>query len=437
MRVLQIGRDDWSAALHLPAGVDWSFVDADDAASFDADLVGRTDVTVVDALAGPGNLAALDRVITPYTLLVARHLRDGFDESGRAFLARKAAVFEDVVDRQALVDSLPRRFFARQFGQKLEVRRALVSPFHHGDHAYEGSACLTVPIAGQEELRQLVTWKENIAYDAARPLELWPEFVADPGCEVELVLQLIQSGTPDVIVFHRRYTQEQLAEPILVDDPTSGYLVCSIFARGTGTVNVGPIHYRHSRLGSGHFLPGGRRIVDSRREELFTYFHPGNLTPPFNVYFAGYRPAEGFEGFFMMAGLGQPFLLVTDPRLEGGRFYLGSEELEGKLMEVIRGHVRDLGFTEEDVIFSGLSMGSFGALYYGSQLRSHAIVAGKPIIDLGYVAERGRLVRPREFFTVFDLVNFWDGSVRSDRAKDVHEFTRLLLDRWRGRALST
>ena len=432
MRVLQIGRDDWSSTLRVPPGVDWSFLDADDAAAFDADLVGRTDVTVVDALTAPGNLAALDRLITPYTLVVARHLRDGFDEAGQEFLARKAAVFEDVVDRQGLADSLPRRFFARQFGQKLEVRKALVSPFHQGGYAFEGSACLSVAIDGQDEFRQLVMWKENIAYEAARPLELWPEFVADDGCEVELVVQLIASGTPDVIVFHRRYSQAELADPILVDDPASGYLVCSIFARGSGTVKVGPIHYRHSRLGSGHFLPGGQRIVDSRREELFTYFHPGNLTPPLNVYFSGYRPAEGFEGYYMMAGLGQPFLLVTDPRLEGGRFYLGSEELEGRLLDVIRGHVRDLGFTEEDVIFSGLSMGSFGALYYGSQFRAHAIVAGKPIIDLGYVAERGRLVRPREFFTVFDIVNFWDGSIRSDDAKDVRDFTRRLLDRWSG-----
>ena len=134
----------------------------------------------------------------------------------------------------------------------------------------------------------------------------------------------------------------------------------------------------------------------------------------------------------MMSGLGHPFLLVTDPRLEGGRFYLGSDELEGQLREVIRELIDSLGFREEDVIFSGLSMGSFGALYYGSQFRAHAIIAGKPIIDLGYVAERGRLVRPKDFLTVLDIVNFWSKTDDDGNPTTVDAFTRGLVERWNG-----
>lgn len=44
--------------------------------------------------------------------------------------------------------------------------------------------------------------------------------------------------------------------------------------------------------------------------------------PPLNVYFSGYRPAEGFEGYFMMNKMNAPFILIGDPRLEGGSFYL-------------------------------------------------------------------------------------------------------------------
>jgi accessory secretory protein Asp2 len=141
---------------------------------------------------------------------------------------------------------------------------------------------------------------------------------------------------------------------------------------------------------------------------------------------------EGFEGYFMMAGLGCPFLLVTDPRLEGGRFYLGSVELENQLVEVIRECVDSLGFREEDLIFSGLSMGAFAALYYGSQFKAHAIIAGKPIVDLGYVAERGRLVRPNDFFTIFDIVNFWKRERRAGNSSTVDGFTQDLLTRWNG-----
>jgi accessory secretory protein Asp2 len=433
MRVLQIGREDWSASFDRPAGVDWSFVAADDEVGFDAALIGRVDVTVMDAPCPLPRLEAIGALIRPYTLLVARELEAELDDAYRELLARKGAAYTDLSERQRLVEELPRRFFSRPFGQKLEIRKALVSPFHRSEAWFEGNAYLATRVDDdREDFRQLVMWKENIAYDSERAVELWPEFLLDPGCEIEFAVQLIKTGTHDVIAFQKRYSQAELAEPIVFAEPTSGYLSCSVFARGHGVVKLGPIHYRHSRLGAGQFLPGGRRIVDRRREELFYYFHPGNLEPPLNIYFAGYRPAEGFEGYFMMEGLGHPFLLVTDPRLEGGRFYLGSEELEGELRRVIREHVDDLGFREQDVIFSGLSMGSFGALYYGSQFDALAIIAGKPIVDLGHVAERGRLVRPNEFFTIFDIVNFWASSGHEGDAADVDAFTAALVDRWRG-----
>jgi accessory secretory protein Asp2 len=416
----------------VPIGVDWCFVDADDASGFDTGIIGRTDVTILDALCDLDNLTAVDSLITPYTLVVARHLEDGFDGAYDEFFARKAATSEDADDRQRLVDELPRKYFARQFGQKLEIRRALVSPFHTTDSWFEGNSYLATNIDHVNSFRQLMMWKENILYESDRALELWPEYVKDAGCEIELSVQLIQSGTPDVIAFQKTYSEAELSEPILFSHPTSGYLSCSVFAKGTGQVKVGPIHYRHSRLGAGQFLPGGKRIVDSGREELFYYFHPGNLLPPLNIYFAGYRPAEGFEGYFMMAGLGHPFLLVTDPRLEGGRFYLGSEELENRLVHVIRESIDSLAFREEDVIFSGLSMGSFAALYYGSRFTAHAIIAGKPIVDLGYLAERGRLVRPNDFFTIFDIVNFWKKDGRAGNGSTVEGFTQDLIARWDG-----
>lgn len=444
MRALQIGFDDWSQSCRLPGSVEWCFVNADDASGFDADIIGRVDVTILDAPCDLDNLAAVDSLIAPYTLLVARQLKDEFDGTYDEFFARKAVIYDEMDDHQRLVDELPRKYFARQFGQKLEIRKALVSPFHESNVSFEGNAYLTTNIDLGDGFRQLVMWKENILYENDRALELWPEYVKDAGCEIELSVQLIRSGTPDVIEFQKRYSEAEMSEPIVFSHPASGYLSCSIFARGTGQVKVGAIHYRHSRLGAGQFLPGGKRIVDSEREELFYYFHPGNLLPPLNVYFAGYRPAEGFEGYFMMAGLGHPFLLITDPRLEGGRFYLGSEELENRLIQVIREHIDSLGFCEEDVIFSGLSMGAFGALYYGSQFKALAIIAGKPIVDLGYVARRGRLVRPNDFFTIFDLVNFWkrDGRAgdggragnggRAGSSSTVDGFTRDLIDRWNG-----
>ncbi|MCL2850221.1 MAG: accessory Sec system protein Asp2 [Micrococcales bacterium] len=431
MRVLQIGHEDWSASCRVPDGVEWSFVDVDDASGFDPELLGHVEVTLLDAVCDVERLDAIDAVVAPHTLVVAQSLRFVLDGTYEPFFMRKAVVYTNMTDRQHVADTLPHQYFAKQFGQKLAIGKALVSPLHTSGSWFEGNSYLATNV-DNDAFRQLVTWRENIAYSCDHPLELWPEFVIDHHCEVELGVQLVKSGTPDTIAFQKRFSQDELAQPVIFAEPTSGYLSCSVFAKGTGVVKVGPVHYRHSRAGAGQFLPGGQRIVDGRREELFVYFHPGNLAPPLNIYFSGYRPAEGFEGYFMMEALGHPFLLVTDPRLEGGRFYIGSDELEGTLLRVIQQHIAYLGFAEQDVIFSGLSMGSFGALYYGAQLNPLAIIAGKPIVDLGHVAERGRLVRPDDFFTVFDIVNFWNRTAHDGAEPSVEAFTGDLIDRWNG-----
>lgn len=47
------------------------------------------------------------------------------------------------------------------------------------------------------------------------------------------------------------------------------------------------------------------------------------------------------------------------PRIEGGAFYLGSEDYENGIKDVIQGALDYLGFTHDQLILSGLSMGSF------------------------------------------------------------------------------
>ena len=459
MRVLQIGDDDWSKGCRLPSEMEWVFVAAD-AGSLDTSAaaaggaagVDQVAVAILDAPCRPALLRELATHIAPHTLVMSAAVAASLtsDQGAVAALARLAPKVEPLSDRQSWVEAAPLRFFRRQFGQKLGVRQLALSPLNTAGARYEGSTCLAIelpatkhggaaphdladPLPGSEQqdggFRQIAMWRENIAYERHRVMELWPEYRLAGDCEVELVVQLIRNGTADDIVVHRGYRAAELAEPIEFQNDASGYLSCAIFARGTGTVRIGPLHYRHARPEAGHFLPGGERLVDDRREELFTYFHPGNLKPPLNVYFAGYRQAEGFEGYSLMAGLKHPFLLVTDPRLEGGRFYLGSEALETQLSARISATLERLGFTERDVIFSGLSMGSFGALYYGSRCDAHAVIVGKPIVDLAYLAGRARLDRPNGFLTSLDIVRFWDGGGGTASAAALHS---NMMEEWRG-----
>ena len=154
----------------------------------------------------------------------------------------------------------------------------------------------------------------------------------------------------------------------------------------------------------GQFLLGGSRFVDSQRQEFIYYFHPGDMKPPLNVYFSGYRTAEGFEGYYMMKRMNAPFLLIGDPRVEGGSFYIGSSEYEQGIINVIDETLEKLNFKSHELILSGLSMGSFGALYYGAQLNPQAIIVGKPLVNIGTIAEHMRLLRPEEFGTALDVL---------------------------------
>jgi accessory secretory protein Asp2 len=183
-----------------------------------------------------------------------------------------------------------------------------------------------------------------------------------------------------------------------------GPIFVSLHAKGSGKLEIRALHDRYSRKDHGYFLPGGERFVTSNREELFCYFDPGDRKPPLNVYFAGYKTMEGFEGHRLMKKLGSPFLLVSEARLEGGCFYMGTREYERMVIKAIL-HYRDkLEFDSNQVILSGLSMGTFGALYYGCDIRPHAMILGKPLASIGNVAANEKLLRPGGFPTSLDVL---------------------------------
>ena len=95
----------------------------------------------------------------------------------------------------------------------------------------------------------------------------------------------------------------------------------------------------------------------------------------------------------MMKRLGHPFILFADPRLEGGSFYLGSAEYEAKIKAVIEESLAKLGFTNKELVLSGISMGTTGAIYYGSKIGARAVIVGKPLINLGTIALNNTLLQ--------------------------------------------
>lgn len=174
-------------------------------------------------------------------------------------------------------------------------------------------------------------------------------------------------------------------------------------------------------------------MVTSEREEAFYYFDPGNLKPPLNVYFSGYKTQQGFEGYYMMRKMGHPFLLISEARLEGGCFYIGSEEYEDMIEQIIRKCMGSLGFKGSEVILSGLSMGTFGALYYGCRIHPNTILLGKPLASLGDVAGNMRIHAPGGS-SWLDVLHKICGNLDQEAVRQLNDRFWNLFDRtdWRG-----
>ena len=122
-----------------------------------------------------------------------------------------------------------------------------------------------------------------------------------------------------------------------------------------------------------------------------------------------------------MKKLGSPFLLLAEARLEGGCFYMGSKEYERLYVRIIRNHMKKLGFSPGETIFSGLSMGAYGALYYSCAVRPHAVILGKPLASIGNVAANETYLRPGGFPTSLDVLKYLCQNMDRDAVKKLND----------------
>jgi accessory secretory protein Asp2 len=277
----------------------------------------------------------------------------------------------------------------------------------------------------------VLTVRSSILIWEEQPLDFWWEILAGEGVSFSIRVRQIGEGSLDTVAKTWDLSEEDLSQPICLCSKGRGTLSVTLLARGEGELLVGPLHTRYARQGAGVFFPGGQRLAGQDGREAAVYFEPGDLRPPLCVYFSGYRTAEGFEGLHMMQGLGTPFLLVTDMALEGGAFYLGDPDFEERIRSVIRQTLERLHFTEDQLILSGISMGSFGAVYYGAKFHPHALIVGKPLLNLGSIAVNERLLRPGGFPTSLDILQRFAGS---DGVEELNRrvFARVDAADWEG-----
>lgn len=363
-------------------------------------------------------LKKLSPLIETYGLIIDRKFKQKV--SGR-LKEEKLPLFMDVRHPQKMIQEIKRNFFSGQMGSKLHTNTIAVNEKFKGQVKLSGESFIQLK-GGFSLFSELpvLTWQHNIGL-YGRAKKIWLEFDHDEGIELSLrLIKIIESSSEVAEVID--YPEAELKAGIEVPyEKNIGYLSVALLVKGHGRLQVGPLHFRDSRKNYGEYLLGGKKISDSQNQELFYYFHPGDLKPPLNVYFSGYRSAEGFEGFFMMKRLGAPFLLITDPRLEGGSFYMGSDTLEQGVVEVIQTHLGQLGFTSAQLILSGLSMGTFGALYYASRLEPGHVIVGKPLVNVGDIAKNEKIIRPGGFPTSLDILKSLTGTLNQGGVESLNQ----------------
>lgn len=398
VNVLQLGDVDWRDCYNIPTEAKWNFVDKL------IDIPKRPySLVFIDRTPGDGELKLLQECTKAYCLFVVKGIK--ISSELKKLCICKIAELIDKEDIQTFLDNSLKYYYDKSYGEKFKNTNLSISHNFKGDITWHGNCAIRLNGFYGEEYSQLMYWRNNIPLERDLTIEFWLEYEKDPTVEIKIIITQYESGSLSNAIKKWEFTEEEFKEVIrIVNKDATGPISVSIHAKGEGTFNLISLHDRYSRAGIGHFIPGGVRQVTSKREEAFFYFDPQDMKPPLNVYFSGYKTKEGFEGYFLMRGMHSPFLLISESRLEGGGFYMGSDEYEQMIADKITECIQDLDFEPSDVIMSGLSMGTYGALYYSCFVKPHALILGKPLANIGDVALNEKLIRPGGFGTSLDVV---------------------------------
>ena len=407
--VLQVGNEDLSLQLHVPENVEWNYVD---------DLEEATergyDVCVLNRCVNEKEAYTLLQKIRAYTMFILDTVH--IDSWTKWIYTSRKAKSVTMNSFQDFLNSDISMFYTTPYGEKFNPHSLTISQSFNGSVFWDGYTGVELEGEFGDNFYQIAYWRNNIPIFENQTIDFWLEYEKDDSVSIQLKIEQFQSGSISALCNRCVFSEKDLNSIVSISsEKTSGPLFVSLLAKGKGKLKIVGLHDRHSRKSYGSFLPGGMRFVTSKREEVFMYFDPGDLKPPLNVYFSGYKTQEGFEGYYMMRKFGAPFLLISEARLEGGAFYLGDEDFENIILNRIYGCLTQLGFDQSQLVLSGLSMGTFGALYYGCKLNPHAILLGKPLASLGDIAQNERISRPGGFPTSLDVLvkNYGDMSEKS------------------------
>ncbi|GAB2021991.1 accessory Sec system protein Asp2 [Pseudolactococcus yaeyamensis] len=322
-------------------------------------------------------------------------------------------------------------------GYKLNTKFLQVRESFKGTSVKKGNFSLEMSGDFGQEMQQILSWKSDFKPIAAKTsLVFYPEIMVSSGdIELEIKIFLHDPYTETITAIFRGSPQVFRSQEKVIYNHlnTSQAVGIALYAKGgEGKIEIGQVHFREHLSDNSILIPGGKQLIDTtvRHEEILYYFHPGDLKPPLSVLFSTHRIKEGFDGRGMMGKKESPFLLISDPRLLGGNLYLGSNVLEEKVVALIKDKLAWLGFTNKELILSGISMGAFASLYYAADLKPAAVILGKLLTSLGSSAMAEPIRGHDEFGTSADmLLHFGDKSGNSI-AEQAKQLDRKFWDKF-------
>ena len=414
IRILQIGTEDWKKLYSIPENVKLIF--PEDKIEKKRDIY---EIVVLERNLTDKEINVVKAMSMTYCLFAI----DSFtmDKSTRLLFKQRMGKLIRKNEIQLFLDDESKKFFPKPYGEKFKPENIGIAQGFKGSVRWDGqySVCLNGDYGAS--FNQIAFWRTNIPLEMGQAIDVWLEYKKDVGVELELSVKQFVSGSLADVLDSWKFSEEDLKEPVIIEGKNgAGPVYFSLRARGQGQLDIIALHDRISRWNLGTFMVGGERHVTSEREEIFSYFDPGDMKPPLAVYFSGYKTQEGFEGLYMMRKMGCPFLLIAEQRFEGGGFYLGSPEYEQMMVDIIDGYMNKLGFYPDQLILSGISMGTIGSMYYGCDLRPHALILGKPLSSLGTIAENERLKRPKGFPTSLDLLRHYSGGMDANAIESLN-----------------
>lgn len=329
-------------------------------------------------------------------------------------------------DPQDLINSLLSKYFVGQSGIRYFPTDIVITNPNIEEYEFLDSAHLKLILDTNEKWITIGSYRASFYVDPDRIFKIW---LSLRSLNIKVRLRIFPSfmGTNGSIseyevinIDPEKKEEYQLKLEAL---KKARVVSCNVEAKGEGALILGVLHWRWSRKEVGTFIPGGQRIVDQiNHDDIAYHFNPGDMKPPLNAYFSGARGLEGFEAYPMFRKMKAPALLFTDMRLSVGEFYEdASQSIGEQIMAVIDKTLEKLGFSHDQLVMTGISMGTYPALKYGAQMQAHAIIVAKPITNLGYVASRERLQRPDEFDTIFDIDNQFVNHLDLDHLKELDQ----------------